>query len=294
MWQVLFAAGALNTVYTAFLVPESLWLDSAAGQSSPMSPTSPASSPISRTNSGPQGMHLNPFIYFRLLSPRGPAGQVVADTLRRTMAVLFFLYVAKWSLLSTVTIYAEERLSWRAEKATLLITTWGISQFMSFQLLALFARYVARYGYGSCERVIAWGGLVSGLAGMILLVVDNTSGWSLFPAMGVGAMSMISYSALTAYAGKLVETAMIGEVQNLISITIDLSEVAGPPLFGWVLKWGIQHEYLSPWMPNMSFAIGGLSVLVSMAVMLTLPSLETAQARAMEEKRSNAAAPLQG
>eukprot|EP00930_Biecheleria_cincta_P046758 TRINITY_DN32295_c0_g1_i1.p1 TRINITY_DN32295_c0_g1~~TRINITY_DN32295_c0_g1_i1.p1 ORF type:complete len:529 (+),score=44.64 TRINITY_DN32295_c0_g1_i1:58-1644(+) len=291
MWQVLFAAGALNAVYTAFVLPESLMLDPAVGGDSPMSPASPASSPISRTRSGLQGLSLNPFIYFRLLSRRGPAGEVVADALRRTIGVLFLLYFAKWSLLGTIVIFAEARLNWHPEKATLLITTWGISQFISFHVLAIFASYMARRGFGSCERAIAWGGLISGLAGMILLII-TTSGWTLFPAMGIGAVSMISYSALTAYAGKLVDAAMIGEVQSLVSLTLDLSEVAGPPLFGWVLKWGIQHENLSPWMPNISFAIGGLSVLASMAVMLTLPSLELAQARVTEEKQRTGATPL--
>jgi len=200
--------------------------------------------------------------------------------------MLFLLYFAKWSLLGIVTLFAEERLGWPSEKAGLLITAWGISQFTSFHVLAIFTRRVARGDGGGYERAIAWIGLTSGLAGMVMMTV-SLNGWALFPAMLVGAVSMVAYTAMTSYAGKLVDASMIGEVQGLVAITLDLSELLGPPLFGWLLRWGMMHVSRLPWLPNLSFAIGALSILMSMGVTLTLPNIELAKSHATEEMLRN-------
>merc|ERR1712061_829434 len=97
---------------------------------------------------------------------------------------------------------------------------------------------------------------------------------------------MITLSSLTSYANKLLDPSIAGEVQNLISVTIELSELSAPPLYGWLLRWGIANIGISPWLPNLPFGIGAVSILISMGVLLTLPSVQAAKSWMNEEKQS--------
>lgn len=286
MWRVMFLISAVNLMYATVLLPESIVQHDGAGANSP---TSASGSPTAVGRRPSTDISLNPFRYFRLLFRHGPVGNVGASMLRRVGSCLFLLYFAKCTLLSVITLYAEELLNWSAPKAAYLMTVWGISQFTSFQALSFFSR-CACSGY---DRAVAWVGLFFCLAGMALMI-SGGDGYHVFPAMGVGAVSMITLTALTSYAGKLCDQTMAGEVQGLLSCTVELSELVGPPLFGWILKWGIKNVHRSPWLPNLPFAIGAGSVLMSMAALFALPSSELAKSRMSEEKRPIETPVLQG
>eukprot|EP00928_Gymnodinium_smaydae_P091112 TRINITY_DN74816_c0_g1_i1.p1 TRINITY_DN74816_c0_g1~~TRINITY_DN74816_c0_g1_i1.p1 ORF type:complete len:534 (-),score=47.64 TRINITY_DN74816_c0_g1_i1:205-1602(-) len=268
MWRVLFAGSVVNLLYVTFMLPESL-LQNRDPESN---------SPTVAVNTRCWGVSFNPFVYFRLLAPRGPAGRVGASMLRRIGLSLFLLYFSKCSYLSITILYAEEILGWPAETSALLMTAWGVSQFASFQVLSLTSRLMGSRD----ERGVAWIGLIACLLGQMPMIFE-LGDWGLYAAMGVGAISMISLTALTSYAGKLCDDSMAGEVQSLLSCTVELSELVGPPILGAAFRWGVTHMNSSPWLPNLSFAIGAFSAMMSMGVLLTLPKNEIAKSRISEQ-----------
>jgi len=216
---------------------------------------------------------LNPFRYFRLLTPQGPAGPEAARLLRRVCGVLFCLYFAKWSLIGISVMYAELYFKWSAEKASLLITVWGIVQCTAMHGLAFLDRCWARKSEERRARfgcITAWVGLWAGLLGM-LCCAGAVVEWPLVVGMAVGAMSMTTYTALTSYAGKLVPQSMLGEVQGLLGTTLDISEILGPPVFGVLLR-AIENDpaVWSTW-PSSFFLLGVAAVLLAMYFQAGLP-----------------------
>merc|ERR550539_473275 len=115
---------------------------------------------------------------------------------------------------------------------------------------------------------------------MILFSV-TTRGWLLVVAMGIGAVSMVSLTAITGYAGRLVDRSMQGEIQGLMSTVLALTEILGPPLFGALLKWGRSHATVAWWLPNVPFVVGSFSVVIAMVCTLSLPRAADAVQRCM-------------
>merc|ERR1712196_768104 len=93
---------------------------------------------------------------------------------------------------------------------------------------------------------------------------------------GIGAISMISLTALTSYAGCLVRTSMRGEVQGCMTTMVSLTEVFGPPVFGLLMANTVKDTGASWWVVNSPFGVGVLCVVVSMVLMLRLPHLSKA------------------
>merc|ERR1719254_334830 len=97
----------------------------------------------------------------------------------------------------------------------------------------------------------------------------------LVPGMSVGAVSMLTYTALTSYAGRLVDPSMSGEVQGLIGTTLDLTEVLGPPFFGALMRWSLTPSASVP--ASFPFSFGALFVLVAMVVQSRLPAIDSVE-----------------
>jgi len=177
-----------------------------------------------------------------------------------------------------VMLYAQLHFGWSPEKAGILITVWGIVQFASMHFLALSDKRCGATARAGCERVVSWIGLITGFVGM-LLMAGSFYDWFLVLGMGVGAVSMVTYTALTSYAGRLVDPSMSGEVQGLVGTVLDCTEVLGPPFFGAFMRWSLSPGSVLHGLPGAPFLFGSFAVLVAMIFMVGLPSLEDALAK---------------
>merc|ERR1712216_6535 len=94
-WALVAGLSVANCLYIWLLLPEShkLSTHSLIGDASPKTPSN---------NTGPPELSRNPFHYFRLLSLSGPAGLQAAYLLRRISSIVFFLYVAKMTVIATI------------------------------------------------------------------------------------------------------------------------------------------------------------------------------------------------
>jgi DHA1 family tetracycline resistance protein-like MFS transporter len=257
-WTLAAALGILNAVYVWIVLPESRRRQVADGEEHDKTPCRGA---------GPPQLSRNPLIYFRLLAPSGPAGGNSAHYLRLITGVIFFLYTAKMTIISTITLFAEQQLGWSPGNAGLLLSTWGLSQFLSMLILGLLGKRVS-------EVFVSWVGLICALLGMLIFFF-STHGWMLFLGMAIGAVSMISLTALTSYGCCLVRTSMNGEVSGLMTTMICLTEMLGPPMFGTLMSAVLGQD--APWyIVNIAFGVGALLVLVAMAFMFRLPALPEA------------------
>lgn len=185
------------------------------------------------------------------------------------------------SMIGSVMLYAELHFGWTPQRASTLTTAWGIVQCATMYILSVVDKHCGSRAKAARERAIAWVGLVAGFAGMLLLTGSFVD-WLLVPGMSVGAISMLTYTALTSYAGRLVEPSMSGEVQGLIGTTLDLTEVLGPPFFGALMRWSLSPSSSVP--VSFPFSFGALFVLVAMVVQSQLP--------AFDEVPSTSATPL--
>jgi len=260
-WALVAGISVVNCLYVWLLLPESRKF-SAHSLTADASPKTPSN------NTGPPQLSRNPFRYFRLFTASGPAGPEAARLLRLISSIVFFLYAAKVNFIFCVVLFAEQRFGWSPGNAGMLLSMWGCFQFLSMAVVGIVGKRVD-------ERIVSWVGLVSAFLGLLILFFV-VRGWMLFLGMAVGAISMISLTALTSYAGCLVRTSMHGEVQGLITTMVALSEVFGPPVFGSLLATTLQDPDAPWWIVNLPFGIGVLCVLVAMMLMTRLPHISKA------------------
>jgi len=169
-----------------------------------------------------------------------------------------FLYFAKWTFISNAPLYVQEVYAWTPEKAGVLTTTWGISQFTVMLACPSLDRFLGTRG-------LAWLGLTAGLVAMVIAAVTFVD-WMIVPAMGIGAISMLTYTALAATGARLVHPSLSGEVQGLLSTVLDFTEVLGPVTFGTLLTVSLKYKEVAAWAPNVPFMVGAVFVLVALAL----------------------------
>jgi len=286
-WQALLALAVINLLYTSMLLPESLG-NQGDDSASPNRRSAVAMRAMGQAEVPATRMNLNPFFYFRLFLPNGPAGSHAAGLLRQLCSIIFWLYLAKSSIIACVVLFAMNEMGWQPAQAGLLLSLWGCVQLLSMSALSLTGTFRIRCLHD--ERVVAWIGLSFGLVGMLIFFVA-VQGWILIPGMAFSAVSMVTLTAVAGYAGRLVDRTMQGEVQGLLSSVLSATEVLGPPVFGFVLKWGEGKKDEAWWYPNLIFLVGAMSVLMAMVCTLGLPKAadaarQCAEARAVAQVTS--------
>lgn len=257
-WAVIAGMGVANCLYIWGLMPESRKSTEHLGAKTPTGGT------------GPPALSLNPFRYFRLLTSRSTESPETAPLLRLVASIIFFLYLAKMTLITIIVMFAEERFGWEAGDAALLMSMYGFFQFFAMAVVGMVGKAVD-------ERKIAWVGLISALVGMVVFFFTLPgNGWMLFLGMAIASFSMISLGALSSYSSCLVRSSMHGEVQGIMTSMVCLTEIIGPPTFGSLMTHGLKQPDAPWWTINAPFALGILSVTVAMGLMSRLPHISEA------------------
>eukprot|EP00931_Biecheleriopsis_adriatica_P116000 TRINITY_DN91716_c0_g1_i1.p1 TRINITY_DN91716_c0_g1~~TRINITY_DN91716_c0_g1_i1.p1 ORF type:complete len:512 (+),score=49.78 TRINITY_DN91716_c0_g1_i1:82-1617(+) len=282
-WQAVMACALFNLLYTSTCLPESL---RRSGDNASVSPNRRASAILRTAPEIPRDqLQMNPLVYFRLLSFSGPAGKPAATILRKLCGIIFWLYLAKMNIITCVVLYAEKQFNWPPAKAGSLLSIWGFGQLLCMTFLSMAGSFQNRFLHD--ERVIIWVGNIGGFAGMLVFFF-STHDWMLTVGMAVGCISMVTLTAATGYAARLVEPTMKGEVQGLSSAVLAITEVIGPIIFGSLLQWAENKHSNVWWLPNISFLIGAAAILVAMFFSVGLPH-STQAARECQEFRSDSA-----
>mmetsp|Transcript_125583 Transcript_125583/g.390985 ORF Transcript_125583/g.390985 Transcript_125583/m.390985 type:complete len:212 (+) Transcript_125583:772-1407(+) len=195
--------------------------------------------------------------------------------LRIACGVVLFMNLCKMSILPNAIMYAELRFGWHPDRTGLLITAVGVGHIVAMLALSISGRGAAEPAQGGNERAIAWLGLLVALLGVALLSVA-TVGWLLFPGLFLEALSMVTYTSLGSYCGRLTDPSMNGQVQALLGIWLDVSALIGPMSFSATMRWALRHQDWGLFIQNIPFMAAGLMQLISMAFMWKLPSMEDA------------------
>jgi len=259
MWRTLAGIGCANILYSAVLVPESF-----AFASRIAAPTCQELDATSQPHLRMRCQDVNPFTYFRLLRTSSLESWTVTSIIRHVCGVLFLLYFAKWSAISVATLFAETNFDWTPEQAGWLTSAWGLSELLSFHT-------VHGIGKRCSDTATAWVGLWTGFASMAIFSCATT-GWMMVLAMFIGGASMITYTALSSFVGKLVDQTRIGEAQGIAAIMIDLSEVFGPITFGALMRSGtaMSRKFNCVWLFNLPFWVGAVTVVAAIVLYSTM------------------------
>lgn len=255
-WTLCSSISVLNGIYVWLLLPESR-------RSCEIRPDTE----IFKARSLARGPSHNPFRYFRLL--RGMEGASgVTSYMRRISGIVFFLYVAKMSILSVAPLFVQQRYGVSPGDAGMLASVWGIMQFLSMSVVGSMRASID-------ERVVAWVGLVSGFVGTLIFYF-NVQSWMVWLGQAVCAISMVTLTALSSYAGRLVSSSMLGEVQGLIATMTALTEAFGPPFFGSLTDILLRDRNAPWWIVNLGFGLGAFCIMISMVLMTHLPHVSKA------------------
>ena len=178
------------------------------------------------------------------------------------LMAVFLLNLSFAGLLTNFPLFSGERFGWGASENSFFFAFVGVCAVLTQGLLV--GRLQGRFG----ETVLAFGGLAA-TALCLALVGASTSGWSLYPIVGVLAVGAgLAIPALTALLSRRAPAAEQGRLMGGVQAVLSFALITGPLMAGAAFDdIGVPAPY---------FIGAALAALALPAVALSLPKGRTA------------------